>query len=72
MSKQTISNTSMEPWIKKFIDKALSSDIEPFTTKNECLHDNCPDCRGTGIKDNGWNCIHMISCRCTKCRSVIL
>lgn len=32
-----------------------------------CLHDSCPNCHGTGIKLDGTNCIHMISCPCPKC-----
>ena len=32
-----------------------------------CLHDQCPDCLGTGIKHDGSLCIHMISCPCPKC-----
>jgi len=31
-----------------------------------CLHDNCPNCRGTGRGALG-NCIHAISCPCYKC-----
>lgn len=32
-----------------------------------CLHDNCPECMGTGIKKDGSMCIHNISCTCPKC-----
>ena len=32
-----------------------------------CLHDNCPECCGTGIKRDGSICIHFISCSCPKC-----
>jgi len=32
-----------------------------------CMHDQCPDCLGTGIKQNGGVCIHGISCPCPKC-----
>jgi len=32
-----------------------------------CLHDNCPECLGTGIKKDGSSCIHFISCPCPKC-----
>jgi hypothetical protein len=35
---------------------------------SQCMHDNCPECGGTGIKRNGGGtCIHMISCPCPKC-----
>lgn len=32
-----------------------------------CMHDQCTDCHGTGIKSNGGICIHGISCPCPKC-----
>ena len=32
-----------------------------------CSHDECIECLGTGIKRNGSQCVHMISCRCPKC-----
>lgn len=31
-----------------------------------CLHDNCPQCNGTGVSILG-PCVHMISCPCPKC-----
>jgi hypothetical protein len=35
--------------------------------KQECLHDGCTECNGTGKKKNGQMCVHMISCPCEKC-----
>lgn len=33
-----------------------------------CLHLNCPECHGTGIKHTtGGPCIHMLSCPCRRC-----
>lgn len=32
-----------------------------------CLHDQCPECVGTGIKKDGTPRVHMISCPCPKC-----
>lgn len=32
-----------------------------------CLHDSCSQCIGTGVKQDGSICIHMISCPCPKC-----
>lgn len=32
-----------------------------------CMHDNCGQCHGTGIKLDGSMCVHMISCPCPKC-----
>lgn len=37
-------------------------------TKYGCLHANCPDCEGKGVKKQGGGaCIHMISCPCPLC-----
>jgi hypothetical protein len=35
--------------------------------ENHCLHDGCPQCHGSGKKENGEMCIHMLSCPCPKC-----
>ena len=32
-----------------------------------CLHDQCPSCRGTGVKFDGSSCIHGLACSCPKC-----
>lgn len=32
-----------------------------------CMHDQCTECHGTGIKSTGGPCIHGISCPCPKC-----
>lgn len=32
-----------------------------------CMHDQCSECIGTGVKRDGTPCIHMISCPCPKC-----
>lgn len=37
-------------------------------TPSACLHLNCPECNGTGIKKSGGYCVHMISCPCNKCK----
>ena len=34
----------------------------------KCLHESCPSCHGTGMKEDGSMCIHMISCPCKTCR----
>jgi len=38
--------------------------------EQKCLHDSCPECKGTGRKKNGEMCIHMISCPCKKCNFI--
>jgi len=37
-----------------------------------CLHLNCPNCRGTGMSSMGGACIHMVSCSCGRCSSTIM
>jgi hypothetical protein len=39
--------------------------------KDQCLHQACQQCRGTGRKDNGQFCVHMIACKCPNCRPVM-
>lgn len=36
--------------------------------KSDCLHVNCPSCKGTGVNQFGTSCIHGISCPCKNCR----
>ena len=35
-----------------------------------CLHDQCLECHGTGIKRDGSMCVHGISCPCPKCSPI--
>jgi hypothetical protein len=37
-----------------------------------CRHAACPECVGTGVKLDGYPCIHNISCDCAKCKSQTL
>lgn len=32
-----------------------------------CLHDQCPECVGTGVRRDGSACVHSIACSCPKC-----
>ena len=32
-----------------------------------CMHDQCTECHGTGVRRFGGMCIHSISCPCPKC-----
>lgn len=40
--------------------------------ENKCAHANCPKCHGTGHKQNGEICVHMISCMCPSCNKASL
>lgn len=33
-----------------------------------CLHDQCPNCHGTGITLSGGFCFHGLVCDCPKCK----
>lgn len=36
--------------------------------QGKCLHDQCPECGGSGIKKKDKTpCVHFISCPCSKC-----
>lgn len=57
-----------------YINKRQLTNTQPYFlgvdyTKeiDKCLHKNCPECHGTGVKLNGGICIHMISCPCPRC-----
>lgn len=32
-----------------------------------CMHDQCTQCHGTGVKLDGSTCVHFMSCPCPKC-----
>lgn len=51
--------------------KSLQKKI-PDRPWEPCLHDDCTECHGTGVKLNGSRCIHMISCYCPKCSKYYL
>ena len=44
----------------------------PGQQPQQCLHDLCPTCHGTGRDDMGRICVHMISCPCPKCSPTCL
>lgn len=35
---------------------------------SDCMHDNCPSCKGSGYDAYGKSCVHGIACPCSKCR----
>jgi hypothetical protein len=48
--------------------KSIPKDWCDEPQEQKCLHEQCPECRGTGIKKSGLGmCIHAISCPCRKC-----
>lgn len=60
------------PTIFKHLGDSISPIPKKFRwwerKKNEsCLHDKCPNCKGTGVQFDGTACVHMISCPCSKC-----
>lgn len=43
--------------------------VEGFGGNNwrPCLHDQCSQCHGTGVRHDGSACVHCLSCPCPKC-----
>ena len=59
-------------WIGDKIDKSYKKSnfetLKDFDTRViTCLHEQCPECHGTGKKYDETFCIHYISCPCIKC-----
>lgn len=46
---------------KEFLRKQLELNTQP------CAHDGCSSCHGTGKKEDGSFCVHMLYCSCPKC-----
>ena len=67
----TINTPNKDLWQIKITDEQLKKVNEHIKSRDlsdeQCQHDNCSDCHGSGVKKNGMKCIHMISCRCKKC-----
>lgn len=53
------------------LHRAPYTKVIPNKPSSPCLHDNCPQCHGTGIGLIG-TCIHMVSCPCPKCTPTML
>lgn len=45
----------------------LSTIIERPSKQSDCMHDNCPTCKGTGKTPYGGMCVHGLVCPCKKC-----
>lgn len=41
-------------------------------SNEKCMHEQCEECHGTGRKEDGRFCVHMISCPCPKCNPGVL
>lgn len=49
------------------IQKQHLENIQKHTHWQPCMHDQCTECHGTGMKLDGTPCVHGISCPCPKC-----
>lgn len=73
--KEYFKNTPREEVLKSWKESKKNAPkngptVDEFLKENtvkECLHKLCKACHGTGSKENGQNCVHMISCPCKKC-----
>lgn len=54
---------SVEEHKKKHLEHLENMDKQ----SDNCLHDNCTKCFGTGRKSDGSMCMHGIACPCRKC-----
>ena len=59
----------LEKGLKKFLSEENKCTTLNSNVKSDCMHDNCPNCHGTGINKLGGMCVHGISCPCSKCRT---
>lgn len=50
---------NQQPW--------LNPNIPQLVDQVTCLHLLCASCLGTGVKHDGTQCVHMISCPCPRC-----
>lgn len=56
-------------WFEKMIEKDEEYDV---VAGIPCAHQQCPSCKGMGVKENGARCVHSISCPCPRCKRVKL
>jgi hypothetical protein len=47
--------------------KVIEFNVPKPLNQRPCLHNSCQNCKGTGVKQDGTVCVHMISCPCPKC-----
>lgn len=66
MDKEEINRLQKEHMdrIKGIFDEVQKAKGEKTVT---CLHDQCEHCHGTGLREDGTQCVHFISCPCPKC-----
>ena len=58
-------NEKQKEHLRRVFDNVMNND-------KECLHDQCQECFGTGVKIDGTPCVHNISCNCSKCGTMCL
>lgn len=55
-------------WVTDLGDTIITDKwIEYPAQPSDCMHDNCPTCKGTGVDAFGKMCVHWLSCPCKKC-----
>lgn len=57
---------SIDEYLKERI-KELEQKFTKKIVRDDCLHRTCPNCKGAGIRENGFACLHMLYCPCKNC-----
>lgn len=64
-------NTSREDYERDLRERQKKHLDQVYGNQNQswqaCMHDQCPDCHGAGVRLDGSMCVHGLSCPCPKC-----
>ena len=71
VNNQPTTSINREEYEKQLAEKQMNhlENMNHIRERNwrPCMHDQCTQCHGTGVKWDGSACIHSISCPCPKC-----
>lgn len=63
----TEKNNNVKNYMVDTLNEIFSANETKKETRQQCLHDSCELCSGSGKKIDGSVCIHYISCNCPNC-----
>lgn len=58
---------SIDEYLKERIKELEERYTMKKTLREDCLHRACSSCKGTGVRENGKACLHMLYCPCKNC-----